>query len=350
MQILYRYIFRRGLLASSLVITTCCVIASLINLFDILDEVVKHNVGMGTVFNFLLVHLMELVSIMMILAGLFTMGELNRRLELISMRSAGLSDFALMRPMVYLAGLVLVILLAAEMLYLPGLEKRGDELRATLRAGRAVEPLEKPFFIRLDRTALQAESYIPSERRLTGVRLYEFERQNISEYYEAEAMTGNGVNWTLSNGVYRKMDPMTLQVLRYEPFDQMPYPAQFSAPERVLQAAARNTRRAEWMTIPELIVERSFSARQEIHKRIAMAIATALGPLVGAWYGMKMQRFNAARAICIAMIIGFAHRLLLDGFQAVGIQVGASWACHISNIFLAASSGMARFLTASTRA
>ncbi len=353
MQILYRYIFRRGVAASLLVVTTCCVIASLINLFDILDDVVKQNVTSGFLYRYLLTNLiprvMDIISVMMILAGLFAMGEFNRKLELVSMRAAGLSDAQILRPALYLAGMVLAIVALFQAVIVPRLQQKGDAIKSMLKAGRDIGILEKPFYVQMGNAALEVTSYRPELRYFAGVRVLSFEGRRVSELVSADTLAllaaGAGESWVLFRGAYRKLDPGSGQVLRYEPFDRREYPAYLPSPSQFAVEAAQNHSRVEWMTFGTLVSERSFAARQEIHKRLAMAIATAVAFLVGAWFGMRMARFNAARAICLAMIIGFGHRLILDGFLAFGVETGASWVCHASNAILAATMGVP-FLTA----
>ncbi|OGH60281.1 MAG: hypothetical protein A3G34_09550 [Candidatus Lindowbacteria bacterium RIFCSPLOWO2_12_FULL_62_27] len=350
MQILYRYIFHRAAVASLFVVTTCVVIASLINLFDILDEVVKQNVGLDILFRYLGINcaprMMDLLNVMMILAGLFTMGELGRRLELVSMRAAGLSDGRLLQPVVWLAGILFVVILGGSLEAIPKLQKEGDRLKGILRTGKVMEPQAAPFFVQMGGTALQASGYWPDRREMLQVRLVRFEGDRVSEIHQAERLIRSGRQWDLVAGVYRKMDPPTGQVMKYEPFARKPFPAGYATPEELLFEMRNRKNMVSWMSFTQLMSERTFLARQEIHKRVALAMSTAIGLCVGAWFGVKMQRFNAARAICLAILIGFAYRLIFDGCLALGVELGASWVCHGANLILIGVAPFSRFLTA----
>lgn len=350
MQILYRYIFRRTVAASLLVITTCSVIASLINLFDILGDVVKQKITVYLLFKYLWINfaprLMDLMNVMMVLAGLFAMGELNRQLELESMRAAGLSDGKLLRPVAVLAGFIFLAVLYLQLESVPWLNRQGDELKEVLRYGQKLPTTAMPFYVQLDNVSLQAAGYSSNNREMTDISMVAFEGQRVAEMYRADRLSQVSGEWKLLKGVYRKMDPATGQVMKYEPFEQLAYPAAFPSPPKFLNEAIHRQDMVSWMRFGKLMGERTFSSRQEIHRRIALAISTAFSLLVGAWFGIRMQRFNAARAICLAIMIGFAYRLIFDGFQALGVETGASWVCHAANLFLIGSAVFSRFLTA----
>ncbi len=350
MQILYRYIFRRTVEASLFVITTCSVIASLINLFDILDDVVKQKITTYLLFKYLWINfaprLMDLMNVMMVLAGLFAMGELGRRLELESMRAAGLSDGKLLRPVAVLAGLIFLGVLYLQLEAVPQLNRKGDELKEVLRYGQMLPTTSTPFYVQLENVSLRASGYASNKQEMTGIDMVLFEGQRVAEMYKAERLSQVSNEWKLSNGVYRKMDPPTGQVIKYEPFEQMAYPEKFPSPPEFLNEAIHRKDMVSWMRFGKLMGERTFLARQEIHRRIALSISTAFSLLVGAWFGIRMFRFNAARAICLAILIGFAYRLIFDGFQALGVETGATWVCHVANLFLIGAAAFSRFLTA----
>lgn len=351
MRILYRYIFRRAFAASFFVAATCSVIASLINLFDILDEVVKQNVLMELLFRYLWIsmipRMMDLMNVMMVLAGLFTMGELSRRLELAAMRAAGLGDGVLMKPVIGLACLLFATVLYGGLECVPGLQRLGDELKTQMKSGRVGEPVSMPFYVQLGNVSLQADGVEPNleSPEMKDVRISVMESGRVSEVYQSQKVVKRSGEWKLVEGVHRILDPTTGQVMKYAAFREIPYPPHFPPPSDFLYEAAHRRDLVQWMTFTNLMAERSFTARQEIHKRLALALSTAISLLVGAAFGMKMHRFNAARAICLAILIGFAHRLIFDGFLAVGVEIGASWMCHMSNLFLAAAVGFIPFLT-----
>lgn len=350
MQILYRYIFRRALAAALFGITTCCVIASLINLFDILDDVVKQKVPPEMMLRYLWINLtprmMELLNVMMVLAGLFTMGELGRRLELVSMRAAGLSDWELLKPVGWLAGILFLLVVYVETSLVPGLHQEGDRLKSYLKSGRPAETRSTPFYVQLDNVALRAAGYISDRAEMTDVQMVVFSGGRVSEMYQADKLSRQPDRWIWTKGMFRKADPVTGQVLKYEAFDQMAHPAHVPSPAEFLFEARQRRDMVHWMSIAHLLSERSFVARQEIHRRVALAFSTAFSLWIGAWFGIRMQRFNAARAICLAILIGFAYRLIFDGFLALGVETGASWACHGANVLLLGSAFLSGFLTA----
>jgi len=351
MQILYRYIFRRSVAATLFVVMTCCVIASLINLFDILDDVVKQNVSVGNLFEYLVLgcvpRMIELLMVMLVLAGLFTMGEFSRRLELTAMRSAGCHDRKLLYPVLWLATLILAFVFHSQLDWLPELHRQADVLKSVIKSGRQVDPMSEPFYVRLTQAALQSGGGLPGTPRnqIESVKILVFSGSNVSELYQAGRMVKRGTRWFLESGFYRRIDPPTGQVLKYQPFDSLDYPPTLPPPEKFLFEVAHRKNQVQWMSARELISARSFLARQEIHSRIATAFAPAIGVLLGAWFGMRMLRFNVARAICLAILIGFVHRLVFDAAVAVGVETGASWACHMANILLISSASFARSLT-----
>lgn len=351
MQILYRYIFRRALAASLIVVTTCCVIASLINLFDILDDVVKQNVTVGLLVRYLLTNLIprmtDLLPVMMILAGIMTMGELNRRLELSSMRAAGLRDRQLMTPVAVLGVVVMSVGVFAQMDSIPTLLHDAVLLKNQLKHGETQKLLPDGFFVRIQSMSMQAAKISPETGEVEDVRLMRMTPggEHISELYQTAKIVRAGADWKMISGMFRKFDPATGQVILYAPFEERPYPSDYPPPDRFRSEASRRQDSVEWMTISELISARSFLSRQEIHKRVAVAMSLGIGLAFGAWIGMKMPRFNMARAICLTILIGFVHRLILDGCLAVGVEMGASWVCHLANVVLAGGAVSVPFLT-----
>lgn len=350
MQILHRYIFRRAVGATLLVVTTCSVIASLINLFDILDDVVKQNVTYQVLVQYLLTNMvprmLDIISVMMVLAGLFTMGELNRRLELTSMRAAGLNDRTLMIPIGYMALVLFGIVLILEVSTISELTKKGDELKSYIKSGRMKDVYGNPFYARLLEASLSASRYEREKETIYGVTVNVYKEGRVSQVMQSEEIKKVEGSWFIISGYNRKIDPTSGQVIQYETNKQMKYPVELPVPEMFLQEVLRSQEEIQWMSLGQLIERKSFIARQEIHKKIAIATTTAVSLILGGWIGMKIHRFNAARAICLAMLIGFGHRLVSDGFLAAGMEFGASWVCHLANLVMVIVLVIIPFLTA----
>lgn len=355
MQILYRYIFLRAVYASGFVVMACGIIASLINLIDILDKVVNSDVAFDRIWRYLMLTLaprmVDLLNVMMILAGLMTMGELGRRLELVAMRAAGLSDGRLLNPVLFMAMIASGVVAWAQVDALPRLGQEGDLAKAELKAVGMPAPPESPIYSQIGQSAMQAGAWLSDQKEWREVRLFLFDQGRVSELIHAQTVSQSAQGgWTLRSGFFRKVDPVSGQVLKYEPFEEMPWPERLETPEAYAREAAIRKNRVEWLPLSGLIDQRSFAARQEIHKRIAIAVATGVGLFVGAWFGMKMERFNAARAVCLAILLGFAYRMTFDGFLAIGMELGESWVCHLANAGLAAMVFSATFLTSTSDA
>lgn len=341
MQILFRYILRQALGAVVAMVILSILISSLISLFDILDDVIKSDLSLGMFWRYLWVtttpNVQFLLPVLLILGGLVTTGNLSRRQEVTAMWASGLPPRTVILPLVVVA----LCISAADVWLiwerLPALRLRALEMKEELKinSGARGQPL-RPGLVAMEFKSVRLEGEVAeSGESFSDATLLILNEGSVVESHRMATLARDeSGQWTMADVLSRKLDPATGQVISFEHQARMVYPAEWPAPEALIEAYRKPAPPPEVMTVPQLLAAKTPDEKMELHRRLADAIALGIGFLAGAAFGLGMERFNMARALIYSFLIGFSYRFLADGLTAVSIYHGGWWMIHLTNVLL----------------
>lgn len=119
MKILYRYVLRQFIATQFFALFALCIIFVIVNLLESLDKFLDNNTPFVALMQYYIFYLPEIIELLMpvsmLLAALFTIGNLSTRNEITAMKSGGMSLYSLMIPLMTYS-----IMISAFMLYFNG--------------------------------------------------------------------------------------------------------------------------------------------------------------------------------------------------------------------------------------
>jgi lipopolysaccharide export system permease protein len=276
MKLLDRYIMGQFFRNLGLVLGSLLAIYLLIDFFERVDNFLGAELGMGTAVHYLLLKIPLIFEQVMpaglLLAGIITLGLLNRNQEMMALQAAGLSIRRIVRPLLLAAAGFTLLTLASSQWLLPptfaetnriwheqvrqetpqGIERSG---RVYYRGSEGIYSFARPTG---DQTRLEEFSYAVWDRDFHLVRLL-----------TAAVAVWDGRGWTLHEGQDKIAAP-TRDQFNSEIFSEQEIvlperPADFFIPpyalaERSLSALWRQARAAEDSP-------RRLTARLELHKK-----------------------------------------------------------------------------------
>jgi LPS export ABC transporter permease LptF/LPS export ABC transporter permease LptG len=326
-RVLDRYVFREilGPLVLGLMLFTMMLLTDV--LFDLAETIIRRDVPAGIVLQMLLLSLPHIVVLTIPMSFLFsvliTVGRLSADSELVAMRSAGISLFALYRPVmtwaVLLTGLNIWLMLSV----LPWGNTRSQELQRQVLSNNVVSQVTPgQFYDELDGMVLYVEKADPEA--WTGVFLADsilgkesrvtFARRGTVAINEAEAE----VVLTLRDGTVHELDTSDNSSYSIETFST----STLIEGDGNLVGHAQNNRNRSLraMTLAEL---REFQAdprspqnlrnvaQVNMHKKFSIPAACIVLGLFGVPLGFDSRRGGRSSGFALSLVVILVYQVLI---------------------------------------
>lgn len=278
MKLVDRYLISQFFRNLALVLGSLLAIYLLIDFFERVDSFLAADLGMGVAINYLLlkipVILEQIMPICLLLAGIITLGLLNRNHEMMALQAAGLNTRRIIRPLLLAALASTLLILAMSQWLLPPTMAETNRIwheQVRQQSARGIERHGRIYY----RGTEGLYSFLPSESEADQAELLDFSyltrdtNFHLTALLTAEKATWDGRLWTLRNGQV-KSGVQGGRDFRSEIFTQRQMelpegPADFFLPpyalaERSLSALWRQAR-------AKTVSPRRQEARLELHKR-----------------------------------------------------------------------------------
>lgn len=296
------------------------------NLDDFLDRNASTNIIMLYYFYFLPEIIQLMVPVAMLLSALFTTARLSTFNELAAMKSAGLSLYRMMAPL-----LIFALLVSAASIYfngwvVPFANKKKFEI-ARVYFQKNIEFVSKSnIFIQDSPTRiLSISSYDDMRNVARGVSIQDFDPSDptvMTGRYDAALMTWNesSGSWSLSNGMDRRFVGSKELV---KTFDGLYIGRLHFTPEEIRKKQLR----PEEMDYNDLheFIEAQERAGQDVARwlvdfygKIAFPFASFIVVLFGVPFSSIKRRSGLGVEVGIAIAICFAYMIFLKVSQAFG--------------------------------
>ncbi len=329
MRILSSYILKRFLTILFFTTLAFIVIFIVVDLIERLDKFLAHDTEWTNLFLYYIYYIPYIIiltlPVNMLLSTLFSIGIMAQYNEIISCKSAGISLYKIVFPILIL-GLLISILsgLAAETVVPHTNRLRLDVWRYDIRNEK------RSILNKRDRLALQDGSnrqlyigfYNSSKRRGTQINLVWVNKNEITKRWDAKSMQWNAERsgWLMLDVVERIFTETTENVT-YR--DSIWYTETQIYPDDLVELETK----PEEMNYTELnrfvdrMIEIGADARKwkvDLYMKISYPFANFIIVLFGAPLASRKRRSGPALGFAIALLISFIYFLFLRTGQVLG--------------------------------
>lgn len=239
MKVLFRYVASEFLKALLFAVLAFLLIYIVVDIFEKMDRFIDHHVALGHVFIYYLFQVpyvtVLVLPVAVLLASLFSIGQMARHHELVAMKSSGLSLYRILSPLFGLGLVISLMVLILGEVAIPFFNQQKS--RAESRYIDKVPPVDftnrtNVFYRGTHGRMYYIKHYDGKVRTLTDVVIYQFDPQGrLVKRMDAIRAVWEGNHWNFQDGFIRTFDlqgnestsphfqTMTLPDLRETPQD-----------------------------------------------------------------------------------------------------------------------------------
>ena len=334
MKLIDRYIIRQYVVASFFGLVSFVCIFLVIDLTEKVDDFLDADVPAGTILQYYLAFIPEIVKLMtpvaMLLAALFVTGRLSANQELAAMKSGGVSLYRLLAPFLLVAFVVSVFSVYLNGWVVPYSNQTKFYIERThLRRGGDPTQRFNLFFQIGPRRIVTVNYFDIQSHTASRVTILDFSDTNrtvLSHRYDAPHMAWRGTNdslpagWTLQNGSHRATIDLRSPVTR---FDTLFMGTLGLSPTEI----EKKQRKPDEMVYEDLaaFIQGQREAGQDVsrwlvdyHAKMAFPFASIIMVLFGVPFASGRQRTGAALGFGIAVAITFIYLAFTKISQVFG--------------------------------
>lgn len=345
MRILDRYILREYLRTFLLSLLFFVGLVIIVRLFDKeLGILLSGQMTFADWTHLVLYHtperVMQAIPAASMLAPLFMLGRFSRSNELTAMKSAGISIYRIIAPMLAVTFLVCLVAVTFNDQIASRANWAARQLQRRTRSSLTSNVLfkgQEGRFYYIRRIDLRQQS-------MNQLTIYELADDQLEYEIYAESVTWEGDLWTLMIGWTRQFE--NGEEVRFQQFDthqiEAPVKPEFLAgsdakPSEMTYAALSNI-----VKYKKSVGQVTRKERVEMHHKLAYPFAAMVAVFIGAPLAIYYGRLGAASAFVITMFIQFLYwGIALATFEALGEngKLPAALACWAPNLLFAVVGG-----------
>jgi LPS export ABC transporter permease LptG/LPS export ABC transporter permease LptF len=338
----------------------CSALFIVLTVFDLLDDIIRHQIGVLHVLNYLVFLtpqiLMFIVPMSVLLAILINFSILERHSEVTALKAGGWSLYRIALPVFLASSVVCVSLYFVQDYVLPYANIRQDSLRNVI-VGRppqtSKQPQRKWIFGEADRI-YNYDYYDAGQNLFVGLNVYEIDLRGLRirrRIYASRATIEH--RWILENGWIRDFQAESNPFQRFEKKD-------FTFPEKAayFQKEIFEPRESSKLTYLQLkeyinfLRKSGYNATElqvELYKKISFPLSCVVMALLGVPFSFSMGKRGAFFGITISILIAMSYWGVFNVFEQLGaygflVPLLAAWAPNL----LFAAGGLALLFTIRT--
>jgi len=329
-RILDEYVVREFLGMFLLVQTSFVLLLIVFTFFDLVGDILRNHIALGTVGAYLINLTPSLVyqiaPLAVLIAVLVTFGVLNRNSEIVAMKATGISLYRLVIPTVSIAAALSLTLFLFDQYYLPQANRKQEALRATIK-GRPpqtfLHPEQKWIFGQAKpgepSRIFYYQFFDATKQEFANLSVFEFNPSTFQLsrriYAERAVWDSDAGTWDFLNGWAR--DIRGPAVVSYRDFSATTFPEIHEAPDYF----TKEDLEAQEMNFGQLdryIRDLSQSGFDTMRLRVALWHKLAY-PLVAVVmvvlaipFALSMGRRGSLSGIAVAIAVALAY-FVVDG-------------------------------------
>jgi lipopolysaccharide export system permease protein len=329
--IISRHLVREFLRAFWLAMATFVAIYVIVEFFDRVDSFLRHQASAGAIARYFLFKVPMVVTqvtpVAVLAGGLVGLGLLARQNEFVALRACGVSIWQVSAPLVVVAGIISLSVLAWNETIVPYAARRSHmvenlEIRRRgidrIFAGREVWYHGGVGFYNIDRVS-------PRRRALYGLTVYQLTPDfRPWRTIEAESATWDGTRWQLLGVRTREFaDDGLREVPRAPDGFELPETLEdFRAVSVEAEELSYGMLRRQIQDLQRKGVDTSESW-VDLHLKLALPVASLMMIFIAAPLAASGTRLNSiAASMAVGFVIGFGYFVVVAFARALG-QTGA---------------------------
>lgn len=324
-----RYIVKQFIQAFFFSIVSFTFIFVVIDMMENLDDFLDKNVPTNVIIEYYLVFIPEMIRLMIpvsvLLASLFVVGKMSGKNELTAMKSAGVSLYRFMLPLVLTSIIISVATVYFGGYIVPFANGRKVMIEREYMRKNLSGSSSNVFIQNSKESIVTITFYDPSRKLASRVSIQEFSEDNINQIvklYDAKSMIYNEETniWILYDAIERKfngldetnihLDSLVLENANFKPEDII---EKQRSPEEMNLTQLRN------------FAEKQFKSGNdptrvmiEYHSRISFAFASVIVLIFGIPISAEKRRSGLAVQIGLNLLITFIYLVFMEVSKAFG--------------------------------
>jgi LPS export ABC transporter permease LptG len=341
---------------------TCGTLFILFTLFDLLDDIIKHGIAVGTVldyFTFLTPQvLMIVIPISVLLAILINFGILEKNSEMTAIKAGGWSLYRVATPVFLIASAFCASLFLIQDYVLPYANDRQDRLRNTIkgRPPQTTRRLQRKWILGESGIRIYNYEYFDgSQDSFVDLNVYDVDLDSVRilrRIHAARARIDPDGAWILENGWIRNFQSLpSFKRIQTETI-HFPEKAAYFDKEIFQPKESSKLTYTELRNYIIYLMKSGYNATElqvELNKKISFPISCMVMALLGVPFSFSTGKKGAFFGIGMSIAIGMAYWGISGLFEAMGaygllMPVLAAWAPNM----LFGAAGLALLLNVRT--
>jgi LPS export ABC transporter permease LptG/LPS export ABC transporter permease LptF len=335
-RILDEYVVREFLGMFLLVLTAFVLLILVFTVFDLLKDILSHNVAWSTVGEYLInltpSMVYQITPLAVLIAVLVTFGVLNRNSEIIAMKATGISIYRLVIPVVSISGILALSLFLFDQFYLPQANQRQEALRSIIK-GRPPQTFlhpEQKWIFGQPRPGEPARifyyQFFDRDRsEFANLSVFEFDPSSFAltrrifaarVFWEPETSS-----WRFQNGWQRDIEGTN--VTEYHEFKQTSF-SEIHEDPGYFQKESLQSQEMNFGQLDRYIGDLTQSGfdtmrlRVELWRKIAYPLIAVVMAVLAIPFALSMGRRGSLEGVAVAIAVALAY-FVVDGlFGALG--------------------------------
>jgi len=342
MKILDRYLLRRFLFILGFALIAFISIFIIVDLVERLSDYIDRQVPAMVIASYYFYYVPYIIVLMlpmaMLLASLFSVGQLSKYNELTAMKACGLSLYRIVAPLLILGLVTSVAMIGFAEVIVPA----ANQVKAEIK-NQKIERLPQNLPSRLSNLYLQESLEAPNgdpekspaegrNRRIfigyydaaakiaNKVSIQEYDGVFIIHRIDANAMLWNGSQWRAANGWERAFEEESERATK---FDTLALPQLSFTPE-VLTKVQKDPEEMSYKELQSFIAEVARNGGDpqkwlaDLHLKISFPFANFIIVLFGAPLAAGRARSGGAVGLALTLIIAFFYFGAVKTGQTLG--------------------------------
>jgi LPS export ABC transporter permease LptG len=211
MRILDRYILKNVLSSYVFILLVFVGLHFIIDLFSLLSDILKNKPPLFILtsyyLNMLPLIFLRVSPFSLLMGLLYTLGEMNKNNEIVSMHASGISVLRIIFPIIFLSLLISLFAFFVQEKILIYSQKKVEEIKEKYIKKSLPQKIEKNFAFRSKNKIFFVKSFNPKSNLLEEVIIFEEdENQNIIKKYICQRILYQNKEWWAENVIEYNLD------------------------------------------------------------------------------------------------------------------------------------------------
>jgi len=330
-QILDDYVLREFAGYVGMVLSAFLVLTLVFTFFEIFKDVLKNDVGLATLGEYLLTVLPSMLYLMtpmaVLIAVLVTFGLMARANEITAMKATGISIYRVIVPVLVVAAVLATGLFFFDQLYLPRFNKRQETLFNRIKGKPAQTYLrpDRKWIFGEHSTIYYYQFYDPDRNRFGNITAFEFDPRTFAitrRVFAARAHWEPELNkWVFEQGWQRSFRGEAIE--EYKTFDVATF-AELNEPPTYFKKEVKQSSEMSYTELEQYIHDLQQSGfdvvrlRVQLHKKLAFPLITLVMALLAVPFSLSAGRRGALTGVATAIGIAVVYWVTSGLFEAMG--------------------------------